>query len=285
MTILTHRVRETVLCAVVEASKWLESKHRVPFRLQDEPDLDRFCEAFKDVQLAVLDLSTVSSAQAGAVIINQLEAWPFTRMVVIPPATIGHDTHLIWLLLRLGKFGVEAPECEVAAMSGKWWVRHLAEAAGTAALDNAWDSLRSIMPEGTKGDLMRQISEHALVARSVKTLAYLMYPNSPTPDARRKRLWENCQRVGLDAPENVLYTMRLVMLKAMLDADTWPLGRVARHFGYESTRMLNRSCRNRYGVSTTQLRAIPHAKVMNCAASVFHQGMCDGRLEEYAIAV
>jgi hypothetical protein len=47
VTILTHRVRETVLCALGEASKWLESKHRVTFQLQDEPDLDAFCRGFK----------------------------------------------------------------------------------------------------------------------------------------------------------------------------------------------------------------------------------------------
>jgi hypothetical protein len=233
----------------------------------------------------VLDLSTTSSAQASATIVEQLEAWPFTRMVVIPPSTIGHDSHLVWLLLRLGRFGVDAPNSEQAAMSGKWWVAHLSEAAGTAALDHAAEALRAVMPDGFKGDLLRQIAEHALVARSVKTLAYLMYPNSPTPDARRRRLWEHCQHAGLEAPEIVLYTIRLVLLKSMLDADTWTLDRLAKHLGYASARMLNRSCHNRYGVSTTQLRAVPMRTVLDRAAAAFHEDGLDVWLGAYAIAV
>jgi methylphosphotriester-DNA--protein-cysteine methyltransferase len=85
-------------------------------------------------------------------------------------------------------------------------------------------------------------------------------------------LWEECKRFDYHSPEAILSSTRLLVLKHILDINVWTPGRVARHFGFDSSRHLNRSCNNRYAMSVTAIRKAPRDEIYTVARNVFYTG-------------
>jgi AraC-like DNA-binding protein len=152
-----------------------------------------------------------------------------------------------------------------------YWYTLLSSETGFDVVARAHRHLDGILGETPHAEILRRVAPYANVT-SVKMLAARLYPSDTySPASKRRWLWQAFRDAGLGAPENVLACVRLVLLKYILTSGEWTVARVARHFGHESPRHLNRSMKNRVGLTLRDIRALPDYEITAHAMRLCHE--------------
>lgn len=266
MLILGLRVRPTVATALEQALLQAEKHMEVSYLFRQTKDVKSFSRDFLIANGAVLDLATISIADALALSESLLSDHPFVRVIVVP--MVQHSLEDQCRYFDLGRIGVVGIPSIADAESTDYWFTSIVGSAKFDVVVRARKELYALLPQDERGDFLRSIAEHAMVS-SVKGLALRMYPDRSQSQAyKRRRLWQTCKILDLAPPEHLLVAIRLFLIKYVLDSNQWTLDRVARYFGMESARHLNRACKTRYNVSCAGLKDLPLETVRLRVASV-----------------
>lgn len=270
MIVLSHQASPPVAHAVDRALQEAERLHEVAFLHKREDTLMTLHRAFSSAALVAFDLSTTDPSVVLSAATRGLEHSPFVQ-VVVSHAPLGSSKAQRYLF-EYGRIGVNYLPSQEESISAAWWVEVLSGITGFNILHRAKQAVLPAVPSGERGELVLRIADCA-TAPTVKDLVKKLYVKEyVSPSTRRKRLWAECKAADLDSPEAVLYTVRLVMIKHLLDTGKWTLTRIARHFGYTTARQLSRSCKTRTGLSLKQLRAMPMVCVVEYAQRVLTGG-------------
>lgn len=265
--ILTHRIRAVVHAALVQAVARAEREQEVAITVRTTHDVRAVVRDIPIAALTVLDLETIPAAQALAVASEQLEAHPFTKIIVIPSLLPKITDQLC--LFQFGRVGILDMPTPEHSQDPQWWVSTIEDTAGFDIVAQAQRDLRATVSNTPQGLLAIRYAQHATVS-SVKLLADRLYPGTHhSPAYKRRKLWQECKVASVGSPENVLASVRLVLMKSMLDANVWTPDRVARYFGFDTARHLNRSCKTRYKRSLRDIRRLSRDDVLQLAKATF----------------
>jgi AraC-like DNA-binding protein len=270
MLVLTCKLRPAIQQAVAQGILEAERVHEVAIATRNAKDLDGVVRDFGISTIVVFDLASCSAAQALQVISTQLAIHPFVHVdVIAAPSVLPADQHVYF---QLGKAGVYSLHPASNAATAAFWTQRIAELGNFDLVSRVHRELAQHVPTGESGEFLARFLEHSSSA-SVKTLAEKIYFGKAHSAAYKRRLlWEECKRHNFHSPESILSATRLLVLKHILDINVWTPGRVARHFGFDSARHLNRSCNNRYGMSVNRIRKASRDDIYQIARNVFSTG-------------
>lgn len=267
MLVLTHKLRPAVAAVLAHAVEEAERRQEIAITIRVAKDLASFARDVSIATLSVLDLHGVPAQQALTVAAAQLEEHPFAKIILVPTELPKLTDQLC--LYHFGRVGIRHIPTLEEAQDQEWWLHTLSDTAGFDVVAQAQRDLRMLVTNNPRGLLAIKYAQHATVG-SVKLLADRLYPNSGmTPSYKRRKLWQECKAVGAGAPENVLAAVRLTLMKTILDSNVWTPDRVARYFGYDNARNMNRSCKNRYKRSLRDIRRLPREDVLEFAKTIF----------------
>lgn len=267
MLVLTWKLRPAIRQALAPGLQEAERLQEVAMSTREARDLDGIRRDFGIASLAIVDLGHIAAADVLHVIGWQLEMHPFVPVDLIAGTAVTSAEQRLYF--ELGKAGVQHMHMPDEAAEAAFWTQRLSDLRSFDLIARIMKDLNRILPPTPAGVFLSRVLDfHA--SASVKSLADKMYPGTQhTAAYKRRLLWQECKSHGYVAPELVLAAIRLRVLKAVLDAHVWTYDRVARHFGFDTARHLNRSCRNRYGLSVTAIRKASVGEVSELADRVF----------------
>jgi AraC-like DNA-binding protein len=273
MLILTYQVRPSATAALQKAVQRAEVDQQIAMTVHTAKDVHTFAREFAVASTVVVDLMTLQMETIIPLLIDRLTDHPFVRTVVVATAQSSLDQQLGFY--RLGRIGVSHVVAGDEAETTDYWYTLLSSETGFDVVARAHRHLDRVIDAIPQADLLRRVAPYANVT-SVKMLAARLYPGDTySPASKRRWLWQTFREAGLGAPENVLACIRLVLLKYILNTDEWTVARVARHFGHESPRHLNRSMKNRVGLTLRDIRALPDYEITAHAMRLCHEVTSD----------
>lgn len=267
MLVLTWKLRPAIRQALVAGLEEAERLQEVAMSTREARDADGVRRDFGVAALVVMDLGHVVPEEALSVASWQLELHPFVQVDLIAGTVTTATAHRI--CFEFGKAGVQHMHLPQDASESAFWVQRLSELRNFDLISRIVKDADRNLPAGAPGEFLARVLEFHTSA-SVKKLADQMYPGTQySPTYKRRMLWQECKSHGYVSPEAILGAIRLRILKAVLDAHVWTYDRTARHFGFDTARHLNRSCKNRYGLSVTAIRKAPAPDIAKLADQVF----------------
>lgn len=270
MLVLTWKLRPAIRHALAAGLEESERQQEVAMTMREARDTEAVKRDFGIAALVIMDLGHVQPQDAISVSSWQLELHPFVQVDLIAGTAATQADHRVYF--ELGKAGVQHMHLPEEASTAAFWIQRLSELSNFDLITRVLKDMSRLMPPGPPGEFLARIVDLHGCA-SVKSLADKMYPGSQyTAAYKRRMLWQECKSHGYASPEAALSAVRLRVLKSVLDSDVWTYDRVARHFGFETARHLNRSCNNRYGLSVTAIRKSTSTAMSELAEKVFWQG-------------
>lgn len=277
MLVLTWKLRPAIRQALVSGLEEAERLQEVAMSTREARDADAVRRDFGIAALVVVDLGHVAPEEALSVASWQLEQHPFVQVDLIAGTVTTAASHRI--CFEFGKAGVQHMHLPEEASAAAFWVQRFSELRNFDLIARIVRDADRHLPPGAAGEFLARVVEFHTSA-SVKKLAEWMYPGAQySPTYKRRMLWQECKSHGYVSPEAVLGAVRLRILKAVLDAHVWTYDRTARHFGFDTARHLNRSCKNRYGLSVTAIRKAPAAEISKLADQVFWDASVEEEVE------
>lgn len=270
MLMVAYRAHPAVATALKLASAEIERTEEIAVSCRATQDLEAFRRDAEMATVAVLDMRTLTLQELLDESVTTLQQHPFIRLTIVTTALSNAEDQR--KLFDLGRMGVSALALTHEAEASAWWAQYVTTNLHFDVVQAAHRELHELLAgSGAYGELVLRVAQYATVP-SIKILAERIYTDDRQSNAYKRRLlWEECKRVRAGTPEDVLAAVRLVLLKSILDADQWTTSRIARHFGMDTPRNLNRSCKNRYGLSVRDIRQLSKPDVHAKASSVFRE--------------
>lgn len=213
---------------------------------------EEFRQEFATCELAVVDFRQPLSVDISARMEQLLSAHPFVKVVaIISSSGLSGEAGF-----RLGQLGIWKLLSAKEADDGSVWKRMGHELQAISLLDRfRWH----MQP------LARQIAAPLLTlfiahvqAPAVKQLVHRApICHAKTVAGRRRALWRQCQEEDLGPPEDVLFGVRLLFIKTVLDEGHWSHEKLAAYLEYSSVSAMWRSVKRRAQQSPRTLRAMP----------------------------
>lgn len=215
-------------------------------------------------QLVCLDLRLTCPADLAPQVERWLTAHPFVPVVLVA----AHNSVPAPISFRLGQLGVSRLLSVDDAMRVDVWDRILREYE-TVSLTTRFQQTVLPLIRRTAMPLMSVFLTY-IQAPAVKQLVYRApVSTAPTTDGKRRALLRQCRRHQLRSPEDVLFGLRLLFVKAALDDNTWTQEQLASYLEFSSPRVMWRSIQRRSGYTRRQLHHQPIEQVRTAVAHRF----------------
>lgn len=221
---------------------------------------------FGRAEMAVMDLRDGAAHSPVALTERLLSEHPFVKVVGV----IGTSGISLEESFQLGKLGLYKIMTTKEVEDPKAW-QQLGVEMQTASLVERfrWSLRRTLREQMTP--LMGVFLSH-FTAPAVKQLVHRVpISHARTPEGRRRALWRQCQAEGLASPEDVLFGVRLLFIKAAVDDGQWSHDQIAAYLEYPCAQAMWRSIRRRSGYTVTHLRTTPAFRLYADTAARFLQ--------------
>jgi len=270
MRVVYYGLRNPAVTALRIASSSAGKSAGVVIVLQEVTSASEFLNLAPYATLVVVDLQQVPIQDVVPLVTELRALSPRTRISIIN--TLLTRAQEQTLLFDLGKIsGGELFHGE-RCLQPAFWAYILDELMGVDALHDFFRVLQPMVPTDARGPLLLELARHAHLA-SVKQVVAHLYPADETAaGTKRYKLWVRCQQLGLASPENIHDALRLLLLKVLIDHDSWSTYKVANYLGYGTAKNLSRSCHGRYGLGVAGVKKMSRSTIEAAVSAVFAGG-------------